>query len=100
MLKQENVNSHRRCAIQTWRNCKFQCTIDIPKGPGIDAIEVYRTYVELDEDGEIASVKPAVLDQTINIGSANETGLVSKAITYDYAKLTSGLNMPLMKVFL
>ncbi len=72
----------------------FNVTIDIPKGPGIDAIEVYRTYVELDEDGEIASVKPAVLDQTINIGSANETGLVSKAITYDYAKLTSGLNMP------
>jgi len=72
----------------------FDVTIDVPKGPGIEAIEVYRSYTELDEDGEIASVKPAVLDQTIDIGSANETGPISKTVSYNYAKLTAGLGMP------
>lgn len=59
-------------------------TIDIPKGPGIDAIEVYRTFTG----------KGEVLDQTITVGSANATEDVSKTISYTYAQLTAGLSMP------
>jgi len=59
-------------------------TIDIPKGPGIEAIEVYRTYTG----------KAKVLDQTITVGSANTAGDVAKNISYTYSQLTAGLGMP------
>jgi len=62
----------------------FDVTLDIPKGPGIDAIEIYRTYTG----------KTEVLDQTVDVGSANTTGEVSKTVNYTYAKLTEGLSMP------
>jgi hypothetical protein len=62
----------------------FTVTLDIPKGPGIDAIEVYRTYTG----------KAEVLDRTIEVELANATEDVSKEITYNYAQLTAGLSMP------
>lgn len=62
----------------------FVVTLDIPQGPGIESIEVYRTYTG----------KTEVLDQTIDVGSANESDDVSKTITYDYTQLTAGLGMP------
>lgn len=62
----------------------FNVILDIPKGPGIDAIEVYRTYTD----------KTEVLDQTITVGSENATDEVSKTLNYTYAKLITGLSMP------
>ena len=62
----------------------FNITLDIPKGPGIDAIEVYRTFTG----------KTEVLDQTIDLGSANATDDVAKTLTYNYAQLSAGLDLP------
>jgi hypothetical protein len=62
----------------------FNVTLDIPKGPGIDAIEIYRTYTD----------KTKVLDQTIDVGSENANGEVSKTVNYTYAKLIAGLSLP------
>ena len=62
----------------------FTVTIDVPKGPGIDAIEVYRTFTG----------KGEVLDQTVDVGLANATADVSKTLTYTYSQLIAGLNMP------
>ena len=62
----------------------FTITVDIPKGPGIDAIEVYKTFTG----------KGEVLDQTIDIGLANATADVSKTLTYTYEQLIAGLSMP------
>lgn len=62
----------------------FDVTLSIPKGPGIVSIDVYKTYTG----------KAKVLDQTINVASANATGDVSKSITYTYATLSKGLGMP------
>lgn len=62
----------------------FDLTVDIPKGPGIVSLEVYKTYTG----------KSEVLDRTIDIASANAAGAITKTITYDYAALISGLGMP------
>jgi len=62
----------------------FDVTIDIPKGPGIVSIEIYKTYTD----------KPEVLDQTVDVASANMDGDITKTITYDYAALIEGLSMP------
>jgi len=62
----------------------FDITLDIPKGPGIESVEVYRTFTG----------KAEVLDQTSDVGLANANADVSKEITYTYAQLSSGLNMP------
>lgn len=59
-------------------------TIDIPKGPGIQSIDVYRTYTD----------KVEVLDQTIDVGTANTSGDVTKSITYNYSQLVNGLDLP------
>jgi hypothetical protein len=59
-------------------------TLEIPKGPGIDAIEIYRTYTD----------KTEVLDRTIDVGNENGTGEVTKTVTYTYAQLIEGLSMP------
>ena len=59
-------------------------TLDIPKGPGIESVEVYRTYTG----------KTEVLDQTISIASANTSDDVAKTITYTYTQLINGLSMP------
>src|SRR4030042_656359 len=58
--------------------------LDIPKGPGIDAVEVYRTYTG----------KTEVLDQTIDVGSANTSDDVTKTVSYTYTQLIAGLSMP------
>lgn len=62
----------------------FDVTVDIPVGPGIASIEVYKKYTGKDE----------ILDQTIEVASSNTAGIVNKTITYDYVKLTEGLSMP------
>jgi hypothetical protein len=62
----------------------FDVTLSIPKGPGIVSVEVYKTYTG----------KVEVLDQTISVGSANKTEDASVTVTYDYAQLISGLDMP------
>jgi hypothetical protein len=59
----------------------FDVTIDIPKGPGIVSIEVYKTYT-----GEAE-----ILEQVINVASANKTGDITKVITFNYAALIDGL---------
>lgn len=63
----------------------FNVTINVPKGPAIEAIEIYRTYT-----GKAVTV----LDQTVNVGSANTTDAVTKTVNYTYAKLIAGLDMP------
>jgi hypothetical protein len=63
----------------------FDISITIPKGPGINAVEIYRTYTDK---------TVTVLDQTIDIGSANETDDVIKTVNFTYAKLIDGLGMP------
>jgi hypothetical protein len=62
----------------------FDITIDIPKGPGIASIKVYKKYTG----------KSEVLDQTMTVGSTNVTEDASVTLTYDYAQLSSGLDMP------
>ena len=62
----------------------FDVSISIPKGPGIVSIDVYKTYTG----------KSKVLDQTINVASANATGDLTKSIKYTYATLSAGLQMP------
>jgi len=62
----------------------FDVVLDIPKGPGIESIEIYRTFTD----------KTEVLDQTISVGSANATADVEKTVTYNYAQLITGLSMP------
>jgi hypothetical protein len=59
-------------------------TLDIPEGPGIQSVEVYRTYTD----------KTEVLDQTIEVGSANAADDVTKEISYTYSQLIAGLSMP------
>lgn len=62
----------------------FDVNIDIPKGPGIVSLEIYKTYTGKDE----------VLDRTIDIASANVNADLSETITYNYASLSEGLGMP------
>jgi hypothetical protein len=62
----------------------FDVPVTIFKGPGIVSLRVYKSYTGLDE----------VLDRTIDVSSANVDGDVNKTLTYDYADLISGLNMP------
>lgn len=62
----------------------FDITLDIPKGPGIVSVEVYKKYTGLTE----------ILDQTVTVGSANANENATITVTYDYAQLTSGLGMP------
>lgn len=71
----------------------FDITLDIPKGPGVASVEVYRTYTYKTGATTYAS-KPEVLDQTITVGSANATADHSLKLTYNYTKLTTGLSMP------
>lgn len=62
----------------------FNISLDIPKGPGIVSVEVYRKYTG----------KTEVLDQTVTVGSANATEDKIIQVSYNYAKLTAGLSMP------
>jgi len=62
----------------------FNITLDIPKGPGIESIEVYKKYTG----------KAEVLDQTISVSSANASADKTIEVTYNYAKLSAGLSMP------
>ncbi|MDP2336213.1 MAG: DUF4361 domain-containing protein [Bacteroidota bacterium] len=62
----------------------FDVTLNIPKGPGIVSVEVYRKYTG----------KAEVMDQTIQVGSANATEDKAIKVTYSYAKLSAGLSMP------
>jgi len=62
----------------------FDITLSILKGPGVASVEIYKTYTG----------KTEVLDQTVTAGSANVTEDATVTVTYDYAKLTSGLDMP------
>ncbi|MFZ2339716.1 MAG: hypothetical protein WAW07_08365 [Bacteroidales bacterium] len=71
----------------------FDITLDIPKGPGIGAIEVYRAFYELDENLDPVQVGE-VLDQTIDVGSANVADDLSETVTYTYAQLATGLTLP------
>ena len=63
---------------------KVDITINIPKGPGITGVEIYRTYTG----------KTKVLDQTINVGSSNVSADVSKQVSFTYSQLSAGLGMP------
>jgi hypothetical protein len=62
----------------------FNISLNIPKGPGVASIEVYRTYTG----------KTEVLDQTIDVGSANATEAKTIEVSYNYSKLIAGLNLP------
>lgn len=59
----------------------FDITLNIPKGPAIESIEIYKKYTG----------KAEVLDQTISIGGANATAVVTKTVTLTYAQLIAGL---------
>ncbi len=63
---------------------KVDITIDIPKGPGITGVEIYRTYTG----------KAKVLDQTVSVGAANVSADVSKQVSFTYSQLSAGLGMP------
>lgn len=62
----------------------FNITLNIPKGPGIVSVEVYKKYTG----------KTEVLDQTVAVGSANVTEDKVIQVSYTYAKLIAGLSMP------
>jgi hypothetical protein len=62
----------------------FSLSVGVPQGPGITSIEVYKSYTG----------KAEVLDQTIPVSSANATAPKTISLSYTYAKLITGLNMP------
>lgn len=62
----------------------FDITLSVPKGPGIVSVEVWKKYTG----------KTEVLDQTVPVGSANATADATIKVSYNYAKLIAGLNMP------
>ncbi|NEW78815.1 MAG: DUF4361 domain-containing protein [Gelidibacter sp.] len=68
----------------------FGVKVDIPQGPGIVAIEVYKTFTG----------KATVLDRTVDIASENANADVSKTFTYTYANLIQGLSMPANELLL
>jgi len=62
----------------------FDVNIGIPKGPGIASIEIYKKYTG----------KSEVLDQTISADDANVSEDAEISVTYNYAQLSAGLDMP------
>lgn len=62
----------------------FDIGINIPKGPGVASIEVYKKYTG----------KSEVLDQTLSTGSPNLTEDADVNLTYTYSQLSAGLDMP------
>ena len=62
----------------------FDIPVTILKGPGIVSVKVYKSYTDKDE----------ILDQTIDVASANVDGDVVKTLTFDYSALIAGLDMP------
>lgn len=72
----------------------FTITIDIPKGPGVESIEIYRKYTEYDSDGSVKTVKGPVLHSTVNVGSANVSEDSSVDVNMTYSNLIAGLSMP------
>ncbi len=62
----------------------FNISLNVLKGPGVASVEIYKSYTG----------KPEVLDQTVTAGSANVTEDAIVTVTYDYAQLISGLDMP------
>jgi hypothetical protein len=62
----------------------FNINIDIPKGPGVVSIEIYKQYTGTQE----------VMDQTVSVGSINETEDASVSVSYTYVQLSAGLGMP------
>lgn len=72
----------------------FKITINIPKGPGIEAVEIYKTYTEYTTDGKVKNVKGPVLDRSVSISSQNASQDFSTEVTFDYTQLVNGLSMP------
>lgn len=72
----------------------FTVTIDIPKGPGVESVEIYRKFTEYNEDGTVKNVKGPVLHSTENVGSANVSAESSIDVTMTYSDLIAGLDMP------
>jgi hypothetical protein len=62
----------------------FNISLNIPKGPGIESVDVYRSYTG----------KSEVFDQTVSVGSANASADVVVPVTYTYSKLATGLGLP------
>jgi hypothetical protein len=62
----------------------FDIAISIPKGPGVASIDIYKKFTG----------KSEVLDQNVSVGSTNATEDATVTVTYDYAQLTAGLDMP------
>ena len=62
----------------------FDISLKISKGPAVASVEIYKTYTG----------KSEVLDQTISAGSANVTQDNIVTVTYDYAQLSAGLDLP------
>lgn len=62
----------------------FDIDLKISKGPAVASVEIYKTYTG----------KSEVLDQTISAGSANVTQDNIVTVTYDYAQLSAGLDLP------
>lgn len=62
----------------------FDITLNIPKGPGIASVEVYKSFTGQAE----------VIDQTVAVDDANASEDASVTITYNYAQLINGLDMP------
>lgn len=62
----------------------FSIAVEIPVGPGIQAVEVYKTYTG----------KSEILDRTIDVSSANKSDIVTLSLDFDYSKLIAGLGMP------
>jgi len=63
----------------------FDVSFTVGKGPGVQAVEIYRTYT-----GKTVTV----LDQTVDVGLANVTDAVTKTVNYTYEELIAGLGMP------
>jgi hypothetical protein len=62
----------------------FNVILNVLQGPGIKSIEIYRTYTG----------KTEVLDQTVDVASANTTADKAITVSYNYTKLITGLSMP------
>jgi hypothetical protein len=67
----------------------FEIEIDIPKGPGIESIEVQKFYTRM-SDTTISNTVSTVIE----VDGANASELIQKTMTQTWASLREGLTLP------
>lgn len=67
----------------------FDIVIDVPKGPGIESIEVQKYYTRMSDDAT-----SNIVSTVINVSGDNAAEQVQRTMTHTWASLREGLVMP------